>query len=114
MERSDRVQKDREARRALYSTAHTAAFLQSASPHFTHSPDTPFDFVQASRANNPVAPDLAEHLSNFQKHIASSTQLTEFAAPLLASTLLLDSHPPDAHGTYPFFSRSACVLALEQ
>ncbi|KAF1366149.1 hypothetical protein EJ07DRAFT_170934 [Lizonia empirigonia] len=83
MERSDRVQKDREARRALYSAAHTAAFLQSASPHFTHSPNAPFDFVQAFRANNPVAPDLAEHLSNFRKHIASSTQLTD--------------HPPDAH-----------------
>jgi hypothetical protein len=108
------VRRDREARRALYSAAHTAAFLQGAGPHFARSPDAPFGFVQASRANNPVAPDLAEHLSNFQKHIASSTQLTEFAAPLLASTLLLDSYPPDAHGTYPFFSRSACVLTLEQ
>lgn len=99
MEKSDHVRRDREARRTLYSATHTAAFLQAAAAHFTRSLDTPFDFIQASRVHNRVASDLAEHLSNFFKHTASSTQLTEFAAPMLASTLLLDSYPPNAHRT---------------
>lgn len=99
MERSDQVRKDREARRALFSAAHTAALLQSAGAHFARSLDTPFDFIQASRIHNHVAPDLAEHLSSFLRHITSSTQLTEFAAPWIASTLLLDSYPPGAHCT---------------
>jgi hypothetical protein len=97
MEKSDHVRSDREARRVLYSATHMAAFLQAAAAHFARSLDAPFDFIQASRVHNHVAPDLAEHLSIFFKHTASSTQLTEFAAPMLASTLLLDSYPPNAH-----------------
>jgi hypothetical protein len=100
------VRKDRDA--------HTVAFLQGTGAQFAYAPDIPFDFLQAARVHNPIALDLAEHLSNFLEHIALSTQLTEFAAPLLASTLLLDNYPTDAHGTYPFFSCSACVLTLEQ
>jgi hypothetical protein len=97
MEKSDHVRSEREARRVLYSATHMAAFLQAAATHFTRTLDAPFDFIQASRVHNHVAPDLAEHLSTFLKHTASSTQLTEFAAPMLASTLLLDSYPPNAH-----------------
>ena len=111
MERSDQVRKDREARCALYSATHLAAFLQGAGAHFARAPDVPFDFLQAARIHNPVAPDLAEHLSNFLKHITSSTQLTEFAVPFLASTLLLDSYPPGAHGTRPSFRSLSLFLS---
>lgn len=104
MERSDHVRRDREARRALFSATHTAALLQAAAAHFARSLDTPFDFIHASRIHNHVAPDMAEHFSNFLKHTVSSSQLTEFAAPMLASTLLLDSYPPNAHRT----SLSSC------
>ncbi|KAF3028716.1 hypothetical protein E8E12_000182 [Didymella heteroderae] len=100
MKRSDRMRIERKARRVLYSATHLAAFLQSAGPHFARNPSDPFYCIQASRAHNPVAPDLAEHHSTFLKHIVSSTQLMEFAAPLLASTLLLDSYPPGAHAVF--------------
>ena len=98
MDRSDRVRKKRKDRCALYSATHLAAFLQGACAHYARTPDVPFDFLQAARVHNPVAPDLADHLSNFLKHVTSLTQLTEFAAPFLASTLLLDSYPPSAPG----------------
>ena len=107
MERSDRVRRDRESRCALYSATHLAAFLQSAGAHFARAPDVPFDFLQAARVHNPVAPDWAEHLSNFLKHITSSAQLTEFAVPFLASTLLLDSYPPGAPGAFHPLSLTA-------
>jgi hypothetical protein len=99
MERSDQVRKNREDSRVLFFATHFAAFLKGASAHFADSPNTLFDFIKASRVNNPVAPDMAEHFSNFLKHVTSSNQLMEFAAPMLASSLLLDSYPPDAHGT---------------
>jgi hypothetical protein len=99
MEESDYVRRERTARGLLYSATHTAAFLHAAATHFASSCDDPFDFIHASRVHTHVAPDLTEHLSNFLKHTVSSTQLTEFTAPMLASTLLLDSYPPDAHRT---------------
>jgi hypothetical protein len=99
MEESDYVRKERTARGVLYSATHTAAFLHAAATHFARSLEYPFDFIHASRIHNHVAPDLTEHLSNFFKHTVSSIQLTEFTAPMLASSLLLDSYPPDAHRT---------------
>jgi hypothetical protein len=109
MERSDQVRKQREDSRLLFSATHFSAFLKSASAHFADSPITPFDLIKASRVDNPVAPDMVEHFSNFWKHITSSNQLMEFAAPMLASSLLLDSYPPDAHSTqHPLLATQAC------
>jgi hypothetical protein len=99
MKQSDQVRRRRAASRALYSATHMAAFLKGAGAHLARSLDAPFDFIHASRLQNPVAPDLAEHLSNFLGCIDSSDQLTEFAAPMIASTMLLDNYPPGAHGT---------------
>ena len=108
MKCSDAVRQTRETKRALCSATHLAAFMKGASEHedCLHSS---FDFVQASRAHNPIATDLSEHISNFLKHITSSNQLTTFAAPMLASTLLLDSYPPDTHSKYDFHKRTDIV-----
>jgi hypothetical protein len=99
MRQSDQVRKNKEESRVLFSGAHLAAFLKGASAHFAGTLSTPFDLIGASRVDNPVAPDLTEHFSNFLKHVNSSNQLKEFAVPMLASSLLLDSYPPDSHGT---------------
>jgi hypothetical protein len=40
---------------------------------------------------------LAEHLSIFLKHIKSAKELTEFTAPVIASSILLDNYPPDTY-----------------
>jgi hypothetical protein len=82
----------------LFSAAHFAAFFRSASAHFADSPNAPLDFVKASRMHNPVEPQLSKHLSNLLTQITSSSQLIEFAAPMVASTLFLDSYPPGARG----------------
>lgn len=100
MERSDQIRKSREGTRTLFSVTHFAAFFKYASGHFSESLHSPFDFLRASRVHNPVAPDLDEHLSNFLKHVTSSDQLMEFAAPTIASSLFLDSYPPEAHSKY--------------
>jgi hypothetical protein len=44
-----------------------------------------------------VALDLDEHLFNFIKHVKAPDELTEFVVPVIASSLLLDNYPPDAH-----------------
>jgi hypothetical protein len=97
MDGSDQVRKNREDARSLFSVTHFTAFLKSACEHFANTAEKPFDFVKASRAYNPVALDLEEHLSNFLKHIKSPSELTEFAAPVIASSLFLDSYPPNTH-----------------
>ena len=93
----DQVRRIREERQILFSITHFAAFLDSALRHFADAGDEPFNFIQASRACNPVAGDLKEHLSNFLRLIKSRDELTTFAAPIIASSLYLDNYSPDAH-----------------
>ncbi|KAH7111317.1 phospholipase [Dendryphion nanum] len=97
MSSSDQVRQHREDKRSLFSTTHFVAFLKSAYDHFSNCVDKPFDFIQASREYNPVALDLEEHLFNFIKNIKAPDELTDFAVPIIASSLLLDNYPPDAH-----------------
>lgn len=94
---SDQVRKNREDSLTLFTATHFAAFFGYACGHFSETPSKPFDFIMTSRKQNSVAPDLAEHLSNFLKHIKSPKQLTEFAVPMIASSILLDNYPPDCH-----------------
>jgi hypothetical protein len=97
-ERAKQMQQNREKHHVSFSATHVNAFFERASAHFTKSAVAPFDFVRASRTFNSVAPDMHEHFSAFLKHITSTHQLTNFIAPMIASSLLLDSYPPDAHG----------------
>jgi hypothetical protein len=90
--------------RTLFSARHLAAFFNYASDHFGRTTREPFDFVKASRLQNPVSPDLDMHLSNFLKHIKSPEELTDFAVPTIASSLLLDHYPPGMHGKSPLLS----------
>ncbi|KAF1357985.1 FabD/lysophospholipase-like protein [Lizonia empirigonia] len=98
---SDQARKSRADARMLFSATHLAALMRSASAHFAGAVDEPFDLVKASRMHNPVDPQLDEHLSNFLVQITLSSQLIEFAAPMVASALFLDSYPPGAHAFDP-------------
>jgi len=95
---SDEVQNSREINRTLFSVTHFAALFKYACDHFSQASEEPFDFIKASRKQNPIAKDLAEHISIFLKRIKSAKELTEFAAPIIASSILLDNYPPDTHG----------------
>ena len=94
---SDLVRENRVESRSLFSVTHMAAFLVSACEHFSKAIDQPFDFVMASRVDNPVPRDLDEHLANLLKHVSNSGDLIAFAAPTIASSFLLDSYPPGSH-----------------
>jgi hypothetical protein len=97
MQASDRVRKTRQDSRSLFSTTHFTAFLESACRHLSSDVAEPFNFVRAAREHNPVAGDLDQHLENFLSHIKSSDELTGFAVPAIASSLLLDNYPPNSH-----------------
>jgi hypothetical protein len=97
MKASDHVRKSREEAHMLFSVTHFMAFLKAASDHFSHTDEKPFNFITASRTSNPTASDLEEHMSNFLKHIKSPRELIEFAAPMIASCILLDNYPPHSH-----------------
>lgn len=97
MNSSDQVRKNKEDTKTLFSATHFTAFSKYACDHFSKTSTEPFDFIKASRIQNPVAPDLGEHLSNFLKHIKSIEELTEFAVPTIASSFFLDNYPPDTH-----------------
>ncbi|KAF2752463.1 FabD/lysophospholipase-like protein [Pseudovirgaria hyperparasitica] len=84
-------------RGCLYSARHFSTLLNSAIAHFTESSAEPLDCVIASRATRPVPSDLGQHLANVFALLTSTSQLAEFAVPMLASCLFLDSYPPDSH-----------------
>lgn len=96
MRASDRVRKHRSACRSLFSARHFHAFFRLACRHLTAGGDEPFDFIAAARLHNPVASDLKQHLSNLVQLVESPRELIDVAAPMIASSLFLDSYPPDA------------------
>ena len=97
MNASDQVRSARMESRTLFSAVHFSAFLNHACSHFADGPTQPFNFIRISRLNNPVAPDLKDHLSNFLSKIKTPQELMAFGIPLIASSFLLDSYPPDMH-----------------
>ncbi|KAF8856244.1 FabD/lysophospholipase-like protein [Acephala macrosclerotiorum] len=99
--RSDDVRRNREDARTLFSATHFAALFRDACDHFSQTIKEPFDFIKASRKQNPVAKDLAKHLSIFLNHIKSANELIEFAAPIIASSILIDNYPPESHSFEP-------------
>ncbi|EXK83413.1 hypothetical protein FOQG_12275 [Fusarium oxysporum f. sp. raphani 54005] len=94
---SDLAREQRREKQLLFSATHLTALLERACEHFCDTLGEPFDFIKASRAHNPVAIDLEDHLSSFLAHIKSPTELTTFAAPITASSFFLDTYPPDSH-----------------
>jgi hypothetical protein len=94
---SDQVRLAKINSRTLFSARHFAAFFQYACAHMARTPREPFDFIHASRIENMPAVDLNEHLSNFLLNIKSPESLKQFAIPVIASSVLLDSYPPDMH-----------------
>lgn len=96
---SNAIRKEREKLQSLFSVLHFASLFDIASEQFAASAES-FDYIQASRTYNPTAPDLAEHLANFLRHIDTPQKLVGFAAPAIASSFLLDYYHPNAHGRH--------------
>ena len=94
---SDQVREARVSTQTLFSARHFAAFFRYALNHVAVTSVEPFNFISASRIENPVASNLRDHLINFLHNIKTPQKLLGFAIPVIASSLLLDSHPPDMH-----------------
>ncbi|KAM9874547.1 hypothetical protein VDGL01_11377 [Verticillium dahliae] len=97
MRSSDEVRQSRVNTRCLFSIIHFAAFLDMACDYFADTPDDTFNFIQGSRYHSPVPANLESHIANFLRHVKSPTDMTNFAVPLIGSSLSLDAYPPGAH-----------------
>ncbi|KAI0810076.1 acyl transferase/acyl hydrolase/lysophospholipase [Xylaria sp. FL0064] len=91
------VRQKRQHARALFSTRHFNALFDRAFNGVGSSPDFSFDCLRAARQDLPVAPDMTSHLVNFTRLVPSAGRLRDFAAPVIASSILVDQYPPEMH-----------------
>jgi hypothetical protein len=94
---SDQVREARVSTQTLFSAHHFAAFFHYALNHVAATSVEPFNFISASRIENPVASNLRDHLVEFLHNIKTPQKLFRFAIPIIASSFLLDGYPPDMH-----------------
>jgi hypothetical protein len=94
---SDQVRGARINTQTLFSACHFSAFFHYALIHVAVSSVEPFNFITASRAENPVPSGFRDHLVDFLGNIKTPQKLLEFAIPVVASSFLLDNYPPDMH-----------------
>ncbi|OBT56258.1 hypothetical protein VE04_05114 [Pseudogymnoascus sp. 24MN13] len=92
---SDQVREARITAEVLFSAHHLTAFFHHALRHI-NSP-VPFNLISASQSENPVTSDLRDHLVNFLGKIRTPEKLLQFAIPVIASSFILNSYPPDMH-----------------
>lgn len=97
------VREKRQQARALFSVRHFNELFNRAFSSLDSSPDSIFDCLLAARQDLPVAPDMASHFVNFMELIPSAQRFHEFAAPVIASSIILDQYPPDMHRRCPKF-----------
>lgn len=96
---SDQVRAARLSLRSLFSARDFSAFFDYAWSHLAATSNEPFDFILTSRADNEVPPHVGKHLVSFLQRIKSLRWLRNFAIPVIASSILLDSYPPNVHRT---------------
>jgi len=94
---SDQVREAKVRTQTLFSACHFAAFFHYAVNHVVAASVEPFNFISASRIDNPVSSNLGEHLTDFLHNIKTPQKLLKFAIPMIASSLLQDAYPPDMH-----------------
>ncbi|KFY04385.1 hypothetical protein V491_09370, partial [Pseudogymnoascus sp. VKM F-3775] len=98
---SDAVRAFRIEQRMHFVGKHFNAFFDYAYNHFIHNIGKPFNFIKASRLLNPVFSNLKQHFFTFVKQFQTVEEMNEFALPVVASCILLDSFPPGMHGFDP-------------
>ncbi|KAI9761709.1 MAG: hypothetical protein M1840_001713 [Geoglossum simile] len=94
---SDKVRVRRIQSKTLFLATQFMAFSGFACDHFANMSTEPFDFISTSRYRYPVSTELGGHLTNFLAMLESTQELREFAIPMIASCLFLDSYPPEMH-----------------
>ncbi|KPA36561.1 patatin phospholipase [Fusarium langsethiae] len=97
------TQRTRKESNILFSLRHNLGLMQLSASGAAVSPWIALDFIRASRAQEPVACDLAYHIGHFlQKSFDLDASVSDFVVPAVASSLLLDHYSP---GMHPFDPR---------
>ncbi|KAK8048468.1 hypothetical protein PG994_010198 [Apiospora phragmitis] len=91
------VRRERHEASTIFSVKHLNALFDRALDTVSSFPRTSFDCLSAARQDFPVDPDMAIHLENFISQISAASQLRTFAAPVVASSILLDQYLPEMH-----------------
>ncbi|KAI1655482.1 acyl transferase/acyl hydrolase/lysophospholipase [Daldinia decipiens] len=97
VEHLQHIRQRREEAHALFAIPHLNSLLDRAFRDVGRSQNFSFDCLRASRQDFPVSPTMATHLEDFVSHMPLARQLHEFAAPVTASSILLDQYPPGMH-----------------
>lgn len=81
--------------RMLLDAGEFQSYLQRAFDHFTYSLQTPFDFVQASFAHDPIPPDFGGNMMKvallLKKFIGNGQTIFKELSYLVASCIMLDA-----------------------
>jgi hypothetical protein len=87
----------RMSNRVLFSFSHIQSLCSSLVMHFCKEQDAAFSFVGHSRPHGFSLEMLNEHLNALLAMIECEAWLWHFVIPLLASSLLLATYPPESH-----------------
>ncbi|KAM3448970.1 hypothetical protein NHJ6243_010036, partial [Beauveria neobassiana] len=85
----------------LFSARHVLEFLRLTAVYAVQTDWTPLDFVKASRLSNQVEENIETHILNLVSHLPHQDDVVEVAAPLVASSFLLNHYVPDMHDFDP-------------
>jgi hypothetical protein len=96
---SEAAMSDRLAASAQFDLVHFKTLTRRALDHWCSQKSAPFRFSLASRPLGFTSTNFKHCLQDFLGQLPSQAWLWHFAAPLVASSLLLASFPPHAHGT---------------
>jgi hypothetical protein len=90
--------RERDGESLLFSARHVLEFLRLTAARAIHADWTPLDFVQASRLPNKVEENIESHILNLVSQFPHREDVVEVAAPLIASSFLLNHYVPEMHG----------------
>lgn len=93
----DKHRLERVKARVLFSRTHYQALFRVALSHFSRTIESPFDFIRASRVDNPVEDSFEQHLCEFLYLAHQCYTPYTLLAPFIASYILLDTFPPKMH-----------------
>ena len=93
------VQDLRRSSRTAFGASHLKSLIHAACDGFAADFAAPFCLLATSRCKNPVPPALVTHLVNFIRMVYEDrpSGVSDFAVPVIASALVLDSYPPGMH-----------------
>ncbi|KAF2849419.1 FabD/lysophospholipase-like protein [Plenodomus tracheiphilus IPT5] len=84
-----------------FSYTHFLSLTKQMIARFSSNDTSPFQLAKASRAHGFSTSLLESCLTDFLQQLPSQAWLWHFAAPIIASALLLSSYPPRAHSFPP-------------